>query len=341
QAVVLSMPLDVQHAPLASNLPPLELPPAPGRLHPDPRAVERLADALARAQRPLILGGRGAVISDAEHDLVALADSTGALLATSVCGHGLFAGNPWSVGISGGFSSPIADELIAESDFILAFGASLTQWTTKKGKLIAPGAMVAQVDIDVPKLGYQIPVQLALHGDAKATAQALLAELGRRESGKAGRRNNAMRERIRSGDNHHFAHSDESSKDFIDPRTLSKAVDAILPEDRVVASDSGHFCGWVPRYLRVPNARASCLSHSFQSVGLGLASTVGLAIANPGKLAVLGAGDGGFLMSISDLETAIRLGLRMCILIYNDSSYAAEVHYFRRQGFSIDIVQFP
>jgi thiamine pyrophosphate-dependent acetolactate synthase large subunit-like protein len=56
---------------------------------------------------------------------------------------------------------------------------------------------------------------------------------------------------------------------------------------------------------------------------------------------VLGAGDGGFMMSIADLETAIRLGLRMCILIYNDSSYAAEVHYFRRQGYSIDLVQFP
>ena len=66
QTVVLSMPLDVQHAPLATNQPPLELPAAPGRLHPDPRAVERLADALLRAQRPLILGGRGAVISDAE-----------------------------------------------------------------------------------------------------------------------------------------------------------------------------------------------------------------------------------------------------------------------------------
>ena len=122
---------------------------------------------------------------------------------------------------------------------------------------------------------------------------------------------------------------------------MSKAVDAILPADRVVASDSGHFCGWVPRYLRVPNARASCLSHSFQSVGLGLPSAIGLAIANPGKLAVLGTGDGGFLMSIADLETAIRLGLRLCILVYNDASYAAEVHYFRRQGLSIDIVQFP
>src|SRR6202521_794686 len=229
QTVVLSMPLDVQHTPLASNLPPLDLPPAPGRLFPDPRAVERLADALLRAQRPLILGGRGAVIAGAEQDLVALADSVGALLATSVCGHGLFSGNPWSVGISGGFSSPVAAELIAESDFILTFGASLTQWTTKKGKLLAPGAVVAQVDIDAPKLGYQMPVQIAVHGDAKATAEALLAELGKRGSSKAGRRNNAMRERIRSGDNHHFPHSDESSKEFIDLRTLSKAVDAILP----------------------------------------------------------------------------------------------------------------
>jgi thiamine pyrophosphate-dependent acetolactate synthase large subunit-like protein len=108
-----------------------------------------------------------------------------------------------------------------------------------------------------------------------------------------------------------------------------------------VASDSGHFCGWVPRYLRVPGARASCLSHSFQSVGLGLASAIGLAIANPGSLAVLGTGDGGFLMSISDLETAIRLQLRLLVLVYNDSSYAAEVHLYRRRGYSVDIVQFP
>jgi thiamine pyrophosphate-dependent acetolactate synthase large subunit-like protein len=349
QTVVLSMPLDVQNAPLASNLPPLELPPAPGRLFPDPRAVARLADVLLAAKRPLILGGRGAVIADAESALVALADRVGALLATSVCGHGLFAQNPWSVGISGGFSSPIADELISQSDLIVAFGASLTQWTTKRGKLIAPGAVVAQVDLDGSRLGYQLPVDIAIQGDAKATAQALLIELDSRPMTPAQRspasgggcRNEAMRERIRAGDNHHFVHPDASGKSAIDPRILSKAVDAILPADRVVASDSGHFCGWVPRYLRVPNARASCLSHSFQSVGLGLASAIGLAIAHPGKLAVLGVGDGGFLMSIADLETAIRLRLRLCILVYNDASYAAEVHYFRRQGYSTEIVRFP
>jgi len=343
QTVVLSMPLDVQNAVFAGNLPPLELPPPAGRLHPDPRAVAALADALAVAERPLIIGGRGAVISGAEGALLALAERTGALLATSVCGHGLFAGDPWSLGISGGFSSPIADELISQSDFILGFGVSFTQWTTKRGKLIAPGAVVAQVDVEAPKLGYQMPVQLAVHGDALATAEALLTELDRQgaASARAGWRSDTMRQRILGGDNHHFPHADVSSAQFIDPRALSTAVDALLPADRVVASDSGHFCGWVPRYLRVPNARASCLSHSFQSVGLGLASAIGLAIANPGKLAVLGTGDGGFLMSISDLETAIRLGLRLCILVYNDSAYAAEVHYFGRQGFSTDIVRFP
>ena len=342
QTVVLSLPLDVQDAKISGDSAPLELPPASARLYPDPEHVCRLADTVTRAQRPLILAGRGAVLSGAEGSLIELADRIGALLATSVCGHGLFAQNPWSLGISGGFSSPVADELIAESDFILGFGVSFTKWTTKKGKLIAPGAIVAQIDIEAQNLGYQMPVQHALLGDAQATAEALLVELGRGVlRAKPGWRDDRIRERIRSGDNHHTPYRDESTARYIDPRTLSKAVDAILPRDRVVASDSGHFCGWVPRYFRVPNAKASCLSHSFQSVGLGLPSAIGLAVANPGKLAVLGAGDGGFMMSIADLETAIRLKLRMCILIYNDSSYAAEVHYFRRQGYSVDIVQFP
>jgi thiamine pyrophosphate-dependent acetolactate synthase large subunit-like protein len=342
QTVVLSLPTDVQDAPFPGKISPLTLPPPPGPLHPDPASVQRLVDVLGKAQHPLVLAGRGAVASGAEPALTLLAERTGALLATSVCGHGLFASDPWSVGISGGFSSPAAHELISESDLILAFGASLTQWTTKRGHLIAPGATVAQVDVETAKLGYQMPVHLAVHADARTAAEAILAELDARQfARRTGRRKVETRRRIDEGSNHTAPYQDTSSDRYIDARTLSKAVDAILPMDRVVASDSGHFCGWPPRFLRVPSARASCLSHSFQSVGLGLASAIGLAIANPGALAVLGAGDGGFLMSIADLETAIRLKLRMCILIYNDSSYAAEVHLYRRRGYAVDIVQFP
>ena len=152
-------------------------------MHPDPDSVRRLVDALASAERPLILAGRGAVLAGAEAALIALAERTGALLATSICGHGLFAGNPWSVGISGGFASPAADELISESDLIAGFGVSLTHWTTKRGKLIAPGAVVAQVDIEAAKLGYQMPVHHAVQADARVAALAILEELEKRAFG--------------------------------------------------------------------------------------------------------------------------------------------------------------
>ena len=122
QTVVLSLPTDVQDAPIAGLVAKLALPPAAGPLHPDPDSIRRLADVLARAERPVIVAGRGAVISSSESALTALAERTGALLATSICGHGLFTADPWSVGISGGFASPAADELISESDVILGFG---------------------------------------------------------------------------------------------------------------------------------------------------------------------------------------------------------------------------
>jgi thiamine pyrophosphate-dependent acetolactate synthase large subunit-like protein len=340
QTVVLSLPTDVQDAALRGNLPPLTLPAAPGPLHPDPKSVQSLVAAIRKSKRPIFIGGRGAVISGAETAIAELAEQAGALLSTSVCGHGLFADDPWNLGICGGFASPAASALVGEADLIVGFGVSLTHWTTKRGKLIAPGTTVAQIDIEGGKLGYHTPVDIAVLADARVAAEAVVAELGAHTA--AGEwRDARIAARMREGSNHNAPYQDISDGQFIDPRTLSKAVDAMMPEARVVASDSGHFCGWPPRYLRVPNARSSCLSHSFQSVGLGLASAIGLGVANPSAVVVLGAGDGGFLMSLADLETAVRLNLRMCILIYNDASYAAEVHLFKRRGMSIDIVQFP
>jgi thiamine pyrophosphate-dependent acetolactate synthase large subunit-like protein len=83
------------------------------------------------------------------------------------------------------------------------------------------------------------------------------------------------------------------------------------------------------------------MSFSFQSVGLGMGSAIGLALSRPDSISVLGTGDGGFYMSLPDLETAVRLGLRMCVIVYNDAAYGAEVHYFRRLGFDVDLAQFP
>jgi thiamine pyrophosphate-dependent acetolactate synthase large subunit-like protein len=99
--------------------------------------------------------------------------------------------------------------------------------------------------------------------------------------------------------------------------------------------------GYPAMYLRVPDAQAFVFAQAFQSVGLGLASSIGAALARPDRLTVAALGDGGALMSLPELETVARLGLRMVIVIYNDSAYGAEVHHFGPHGAPLDIVRFP
>ncbi len=109
---------------------------------------------------------------------------------------------------------------------------------------------------------------------------------------------------------------------------LSRELDAILPADRIVSIDSGNFMGYPSTYLKVPDEFGFCFTQAFQSIGLGLSTAIGAALARPDRLPVLGAGDGGFLMGISELETAVRLGLPLVCIIYNDAGYGAEVHHF-------------
>jgi acetolactate synthase I/II/III large subunit len=129
--------------------------------------------------------------------------------------------------------------------------------------------------------------------------------------------------------------------DRIDPRTLSIALDDLLPRERTVAVDSGNFMGYPAMYLGVPDAEGLVFTQAYQSIGLGLATAVGAALARPDRLTVAALGDGGALMGISELETAVRLGLGLLIVIYDDEAYGAEVHHFGPGGHPLDAVTFP
>ena len=94
----------------------------------------------------------------------------------------------------------------------------------------------------------------------------------------------------------------------LDPRTLSIALDDLLPAERTVVVDSGAFMGWPAMYLRVPDAAGFVFPQAFQCVGLGLGNAIGAAIARPDRLTVAAVGDGGALMALSELETLARLG---------------------------------
>ncbi len=334
--VLLSMPLDVQAQPARAETPSVH-PPTVHAPAPSGDAVAEVAELIAASRRPVIIAGRGAVLSGARDALEALGDAIGAVLATSAMGHGLFAGSPWAVGISGGFASPVAARLIAASDLVLAFGASLTRWTTRDGALIDPGAKVVHVDLDTEALGAHRPVDVGVVGDAGATARALV-DAGVQGSGV---RDDALAAEIAAGSWRDEAYEDAGADGRMDPRTLSIALDRLLPPERTVAVDSGHFMGFPAMYLRVPDPAGFVFTQAFQSIGLGLASGIGAAIARPDRLVVACLGDGGALMALPELETLARLRLPMLAVVYNDAAYGAEVHHFRPLGHPVELVQYP
>ena len=108
-----------------------------------------------------------------------------------------------------------------------------------------------------------------------------------------------------------------------------------------MAVDSGNFMGYPTMFLSVPDAAGFCFTQAFQSIGLGLATAIGAAVARPDRLTVAALGDGGALMGVAELETAVRLGLPMVIVVYNDAAYGAEVHHFGPDGHPLDTVRFP
>ena len=339
--VVLMMPIDIQPKPAASTEPSERARPPIAPPDPNAEAIRNLADLLQSAQRPAIIAGRGAVLADARQALAQLGERVGAILATSAPANGLFTGLPFSLGISGGFASPFASELLPQADVVLVFGASINHWTTKHGALIARDAKVAQIDVEARAIGRNRPVDVAILGDANTTARALSEELERRGHANTGFRTAEIAHQIEHRRWRDEPYGDASSDEWIDPRTLSIALDDALPRQRAVVVDSGHFLGYPCMYLDVPNAHAWVFANGFQSVGLGLGNAIGAAIANPNRPTVAAIGDGGAFMALAELETAARLHLgNLLVVIYDDAAYGAEVHHFAQLGHDVSLVRF-
>ena len=339
RTVVLMLPLDVQ----AAECPVTDPPPTSSlrrRPAPDSETVDEVTALLLQASRPVLLAGRGAVVGDAGAAIEALGERVGAIVATSGNGHGLFAGNPYSVGISGGLAPPSAAELLTDADLVVAFGASLNVWTSGHGSLF-PKATLVQVDIDAEAVGAHRPVDVAVVADAATTARSLCDELDRRGHRSTGLRTPQLAAVIAAGRWSEQPFTDAGTAAVIDPRTFTIALEKMLPAERTVAVDSGHFMGWPVMYLSVPDAAGFVFGQAFQSVGLGLGAAIGAAAARPDRLTVAALGDGGAMMALGELDTVARLGVPMLIVVYDDAAYGAEVHHFRPHGQSVDLAQFP
>jgi thiamine pyrophosphate-dependent acetolactate synthase large subunit-like protein len=339
-AAALLLPVNVQLADMPSGIGPAALPQGRARLPsaPQPQAVDAAVAVLRQSRRPVILAGLGAHRAGAKAALEALAERTGALLATTARGKDMFRGHPCNLGIIGSFSHSAARRLVGEADCVLAFGASLNLLTMSFGHSL-PKVPLIQVDAQRGNIGRWHPADVAVVGDARLAAEALLAAL---PTG-----SNAERP-FRSEETRAFLRGFDIARDFqpadtartIDPRTLGVALEKLLPPRRNLVYDAGNFLGIVP-YLSVPGPGHFKLTSDFASIGLGFGTALGVARARPDETTVLVIGDGGFLMTMGEFETVVREDLPIVIVLMNDCAYGAELHFLKMRSLPVTKSVFP
>lgn len=292
--------------------------------------LEQIAAKLNASQRTHILYGRGAI--DAAEQVQALAQKLGATTSGTLLARDLL-DYEFELGITGGFSTEANAAIIAQADTVLVLGASLNQFTMRFGELVADDATLIQIDLGCAATNPR--VDYFATGDAALAAADLLGAVEQADDAwRAGLDLSELRSRP-TGD-------EQASDGQLDPRRVASELQGILPANRVLVQDGGHFIGWGPMYWSTSGARPlACVGTAYQSIGLGIASMVGAAPAAEGRTVVLAAGDGGFLMGLADLESIVRTVESGVIVIYNDSAYGAEIHQYGSVGLHEDPMLIP
>lgn len=298
---------------------------------PDPDAVERAAELLAAAERPLILAGNGVHASGAEQALTRLAERTGVPVATSLSGKGSIPeSHALSAGPVGRYSRKYANQTVRDADLILAIGCRLSGLVTDSYRLVSPGCKIVQVDVDATGIGFNYPVDVGIQADVGRFLEAFDAALeeGRRVQGRADARA-AWAQGIASeadGWRARFHQSpDTGESGAMRPEKLLEALQEAAPDDALLLADTGYAAAWVGALYEVPRAGTGFL-RSDGSLGWAFPAALGAQLAAPERAVISVVGDGGFGYHVGELETAVRMGLPAVTIILNNQSLAFEYH---------------
>ena len=331
--VVMGVPEDFQKQPFSyagAYVPSTAIQPVRQYPLPDPNVVDRIVDIIREAQRPIIVGGRGSIVSCAGPALRGLAEQCGAVLATTLLGKGLFDVDEFGIGIAGGYATDLARELFAAADLVIGCGAGLGHYTTDVGRLY-PSARVIQIDVNPRGLWEGLRIaDLHLQADGKLGVEAVIERLRARGIASSGWRTAALAQRIASEpvDGKEFP----ARPGVVDPRKVLIELDRAIPKDWDIICGGAHFTDFVAPHLRNRSPERYHFITGFGAIGSALSEAIGIATTrNNGKVLLL-EGDGSLLMHIQELETIKRHGLKLLVCAMNDGAYGAEVHKFRALG---------
>lgn len=297
--------------------------------------LESATALLIAASRPLILVGRGAADPATVESVHRLSARIGAPITTTLRAKDQVTLPSTSLGIFGTLSTPTTSSAISSCDTVLALGASLSPLTTAWGSL-TDGKVVVHCDSDPSALGRYASVSLGVVGDAKDFADGVLALLIEADA-----RRSSFADRFAPTE----APGHDPSLDFDESRLiLSDAlatVDAAFGTRKNVVFDGGRFVSHAFEAMHAGERRSLVFTTAFGAIGLGMGAAIGTAVADPARPTLLVTGDGGYMMGgLAELNTAVRNGIALTVVLCNDSAYGAEHIQFADRGLDPDLSTF-
>ncbi len=292
------------------------------RSAPPPDALDRAAELIANAQRPLILAGGGVTFSDASEALRALAEAQQIPVATSISGKGAMdEQSPLAAGVAGSFGTVRGNAAFQAADVVLVLGCKLGSLTTHGWQLPRPDQSVIHVDVDGEELGRTGQTALGIVADARETADALASALA--ERGRAG--TNWLEQLEPLGGEGGAPQPDAAGA--VAPHLLARSLGEALRDDDVLVCDASLASGWGAAFVPVRRPRSFIAPRGLAGIGWGGGAAIGARLATPSeRRMVLLTGDGAWGYCLSEFETAARLGLDLTYIVLNNAALGWITH---------------
>lgn len=293
------------------------------RCRPAADDTARAARLLGEAKRPLMLCGGGVHISQAAADVAAFASANGIPVAHTMTGKGAIAcTDPLSAGLFGRYDR-IANKLIDEADVLLVAGCKLGEIATKRFTIPPRGKTVIHLDISPEEFGRTYQPALTLWGDVREGVRDLAASL----AGDA-KRLKSQREAYAADVQKRMAawragvmERLTSAERPINVARLMHELNRTMPADGILVADGGFAGHWGGLLYDTKQAgRGFVPDRGFASIGYGVPGAIGAALAAKSRPVVSLTGDGGFNMSLGELETARRMGLSFAVVVFNNAA---------------------
>ncbi|MBA2712409.1 MAG: thiamine pyrophosphate-binding protein [Rubrobacteraceae bacterium] len=317
--VMLALPADVLGVQVP-DYPDARIQPKP-RSGPAPGEVRAVVDSLAAARRPVVIAGGGA--QNARESLVSFTEAWDAGVYAAFRRQDVFPNeHPNYLGHLTLGTPPETLKALQEADLVLVVGCRLSEVTTQSYSLPRGDQAVIQVDIDPDEVGATVPAEIGMVSDAGAALAAFDAQAPSRPPS-------------RDWTQAHGAYLDSSSlpsaraSGGIDPSQVVGAMREVLPEDALLTNDAGNFSIFIHRYWRYNHPQTQ-LAPTNGAMGYGVPAAVAAKLAAPDRTVVACCGDGGFTMTGQELETAVRYGTPVTVIVFRNGLQGTIAMHQRR-----------